>query len=434
QQPAVQQPAVQQPAVQQPAVQQPIAQRITPRPYLPSDQIAQVFERLALDSESTSVLTPPVNADDDMSVDEGVPRSDGSSKSPASAKEIRQQRIDQLIIQLGEPTFAARERAAAELHAIGNDAIVKLRAVAEDESRDVEVRMRADDVVRGVVGSQRAGRIDEFLRGGPGDFDGWPVIQDILGDSIRVREMFVELHMRHRPMLTSLSGTPNDRRQAWLGVVARIQRGLFVERRPPTSTDALALLLLANDPRNPLNTTDDEILLSVLRKEAATNLRRDPQLKGPVNALVGGWIRRSGYASRDNVLWFGLSWELADTLTIAIDTLQRDALPAELVGICLRVVARFGDRSHVPIVADYLDDHRAASEMQIDLGVPSQAQLADCAAATIALIRGESLDKYGMNKNAYHAQYGFVPAELRQPLNDPKPRQVILDSIGKVLP
>ncbi|MEM1225781.1 MAG: hypothetical protein AAGJ40_08780 [Planctomycetota bacterium] len=392
----------------------------TVRAHLKSDQIANVFR-------SGSETTRPTPTDREARQDT---ESSDHSNNPVNA--TTNVNIEELIEQLGDETFAARERAAAALHALGDDAVASLRVVAEDSSRDPEVRIRAADVIQGVVGGQQAGRLDEFLRGGETNFEGWPIVREILGDNLRIRELFVELLMRHGDMLASLGGTSADRRQAWTNVSVRIQRGAFIERRPPTQTDAVALLLLANDPGVTLSASDEELLLSVLRKEAASILRRDPQLSGPFTALVGGWLLRSGEASREEIFWFALSWDRPEALALAKQSL-RPGESTDVITLAIQTITRFGDASCIEPLKPFLNDARVVSDQQWVEGQIVQTQVNDVTAAAIILLSGKSLSDYGMNDNSLHPQLGFIASDVGLPTEDPAIRRDVLRSIEPLL-
>ncbi len=261
-------------------------------------------------------------------------------------------KITTSIEGLGSKEFAVRERAATQLMEIGAPTLPELRRIAK-ESADPEVRLRADQIIKQLTQGDMQAKIKDFLAGEEVDFDGWRVAQAILGDSDGVRELFVELMTAYPEVTSSLEGTPRDRAMAMDAVVTRVQNAMFVERRFPTRDDAFALLLPAVDPNVPLNAAFENVLLSVLQKDAASRLRRDSQLSGPFIALLSRWITRSTLASRDDVLLFGMSWDVPATLLLARQTLV-EANQTETLAFALQAIARFGTARRRRAGADFV--------------------------------------------------------------------------------
>lgn len=393
-----------------------IAKRVIPhREPLSSAEIRGVFERA--EGDIVPPDKPDVTADWAAGPFESLADQDG---------------VNVWVEELGSSQFAVRERAAAELHGLGNVALPALRTAAS-QSDDLEVRLRAADVIAGIVGGEVAGRIDEFLAGQDVALEGWDVFREVLGDSLRLRELFVELRNRHRDVAASLDQTSEQRKEAFLAAQVRIQRGLLVERRFPSQSDTIALLLLANDPGLPLSRVDEESLLSVLRKTAATSLLQDAQLSAAFTALVGGWMRRPDLENNEEALTLAMQFQLPDGLVIAERLLIADK-QLETNVLAMQAMARFGSADQVTLVATYLNDERPVSRQHSFDDKIIETQLGDLAAATIVLMRGESLSEYGMRDDARQPMYGFTPDELGIPLDDPDLRQGIREKLAEKVP
>jgi len=208
---------------------------------------------------------------------------------------------------------------------------------------------------------------------------------------------------------------------------------MFIERRFPTVADAFALLLPSSiDPNVPINAAFEGVLLSVLQKDAATMIYRDAQLSGPFKSLLGRWMSRSTLASRDDVLLFGMSWDIKATLPLAIQTLG-EANQTETLAFALQAIARFGNRDHVAFVRPLLDDTRPSSERGFARGELTRTQIGDVAMATIAVLCEMPLADAGFAGAERHPTYGFILADIGFPVEDETKRKATRGKIDKLL-
>ncbi len=339
--------------------------------------------------------------------------------------------IEESMEALGSKEFAARERAATRLMEIGGPILPQLRRLAKD-SADPEVRLRADQIVKQLTRGDMEARIASFLAGEDANLEGWEVARAIMGDSPGVRELFVELMKNHPDLTASLEGMPRDRAMAMDAAVTQVQNALFVERKFPSKADAFALLLPAVDPNVPLNAAYESVLLSVLQKNAVTEIRNDAQLSGPFRTLLGSWMTRSTLASRDDVLLFGMSWDIEATLPLAIQTLG-EANQTETLAFALQAIARFGNRDHVAFVRPLLGDHRPSSERGFARGETVRTQLGDVAMAAIATLYKVPLSEAGFKGAESHPTYAFILTDIGFPVGDDAPRKAAREKIDKLL-
>lgn len=390
--------------------------RVVSMPPMPAAQIASVFQKASqAGTDDATTAAENVDSDNDDTADssEDVP-------------------LRRWIEQLGSTEFAAREQATVALRRIGQPALRSLRETAANHA-DIEVRTRASEIAEGIVQGEAAGRIDAFLAGREVPMDGWNVAKKILGDGVRIRELYVDLVMRHEDVAQSLNGSSSDRQTALRSAIVRIQRGMFVEQRLPTESDAIALLLLMNDRAVPTNRLDENALFSVLQKEASSLLFKDAQLSEPFRQLLAGWMTRDDVNNRQEILWFSMGWDLKEILPMAVATLQKANDPVTLSMACQAVV-RFGSDDDIRHVRHLLVDERPVSEQQYSAqrfpsGVMVQTQVRDTAMAAVILLSGRKLSEFQMNDDARHPKYGFIIDEIGFPVKDPKPRTEVLQRI-----
>ncbi|PHQ34562.1 hypothetical protein [Rhodopirellula bahusiensis] len=358
---------------------------------------------------------------------------DASESEEESDDERSQQiKIAELIAQLGAPEFAVREQATAELRELANDALPALRT-AVIEHDDLEVRLRAENVAAGIVNSAVAGRIDSFLDGQPGSFEGWDVFQQILGDGPRLREVFVEMMLRHQDLAEALEVSTEARAESLRNVIARIQRRQLIESQLPSGADVIAMLLCFNDHDLKLSNIDEEALLRMLRMSVTAELLRDEQLAEPFRTLLAGWIQRCDRTSWPEVFWLSLQEDLERTLPLAERVLEQQDSRIDEVALSLQLVSRFGNESNIASLRRLLKDERAVTEVDFIGGKQTQAQVRDLAAATIMILKQQPLIEVGLNPNSLHPKIAFVPRELGFPTDDPEPRQKMLEALNELL-
>lgn len=372
-------------------------------------------------------------ADEDSdSGTEDAPEGDDDPDQPQDALTAEQRaEVADAIESLGSNEFAVREQAATDLLQFGLPILSDLRRAAE-QTDDPEVRIRAQELIKQLTFGDMEARIEDFLSGAEVKFEGWRVARGLMGDSSGVRELFVELMKEHPDVLSALEGTPRDRAMAMDAAVNRIQAAMFIQRRFPTRADAFALLLPAIFPDVELNTPFENLLISVLQKEAASKLRRDAQLSRPFDGLLGRWIRRSTLANRDDVLLLGMSWGVDDTLMLAVQTLD-ETNQTETLAFALQAIARFGNRDHVELVRPLLDDKRLATERGYTAAELVRTRVSDAAMATIALLNNVPLSQIGFQNATEHPTFGFVLGEIGFPVADEAPRKAARAKLDKLL-
>ena len=170
------------------------------------------------------------------------------STSEESAEENLEPLTDQdaeairnAIENLSAPQFRVRENAAAELMTFGKRSIPEMQAAIED-TNDPETRLRIQQVVQQLAEGDMQTRIKAFLSGEDIPFKGWPVIQRFLGDSITVRDLFVEIMQQHPSVGESMEGTTRERAVALEKTLTADQPKLNSIRNEPDRADLFALL------------------------------------------------------------------------------------------------------------------------------------------------------------------------------------------------
>lgn len=340
-------------------------------------------------------------------------------------------KVTRLVGQLGSAIFADRERAAGDLMAMGIDIVPTLTSVV-DQTDDVEIRLRGEQIIRRLTDGDLQTRISNFLAGDEVSFDGWRVYRGVFGDNGELRQMFVDLLRSHPDVLKSLEGTTRDRVLAMEKTIAAVQQVMFVDRKFPSTADTFALAMVTIDDSVPVTAGYESMLLSTLQKTGANTIRTNPLLEPPFAWMLGRVIPRTTLASRIDMLLNGMAWEIPSTLTLAVATLG-ETQQTEVLAVALQAIARFGEKEHALLLTDLMNDTRDATEGAFIEGQEVRTQLGDLAMVTIGILYDADLAELGMGDAKEHPTYGFIIGDVGFPINDSGPRAATRKKIQKLL-
>jgi hypothetical protein len=364
----------------------------------------------------------------------------GSAPKPLTPEQ--QEQIDSLINQLSARKFSQRESAATKLLQIGIPALPSLRKQLE-LTGETETQIRITELINQLIDGRIDVQIEDFMAMKPVRFEGWFEIKLLLGkDSIATRALFVEILRSHPTLPTSmqLKRTNRDRSIAIESVIAAMQKKRI--RETPTTADAFALLLPLYYLDLVMPQESDDLVISVLQSSTGTNLRKDIQLSPGFRFLLGRWITQSSLANREDVLFYGMDWDMPQCQILAKDTIlnEKNASPAVLAS-CLQALAKFGSRRDVAAIRTLLSDKRSVSQPTISTQGTRTNQVSDLAIAAIACIHGVDLEDVGFTGVSRDPRYGFLPREIGFPKEAPEKRadaekmiKAILDASPPVEP
>lgn len=317
--------------------------------------------------------------------------------------------LEKWIAELASPEFKVRERASGNLLQLGESALPALRDAIEN-SPDPETRQRAGQIVQQMTQGNLQAKIAQFLAGKNEGIAGWHQVQGYLGDSQAIRELFVEMMLKHPDFVESLEATPRERSLALEKLLVDIQQDLRTLSGTPEPVDAFALLILGNDLTIEWNPGVESIVLRILQRPVASLLRRDSHLSGPFINLLNKWITRSTLANREDVLVQGMLWDLPATLPLALKTLN-EVQATETIATCFQAISKFGEPRHANDLRRYLEDERLVALRGFERDA-TKTQVRDMAMLTIAMIHRLELKEIGMSHIQTHPSSGFIRSDL----------------------
>jgi hypothetical protein len=319
--------------------------------------------------------------------------------------ETRQQ-IQRHIENLGAGQFSVRERAATELMRYGAPALDALRESSVNAD-DPEIRDRVSRLIKQMSDSERERKIARFMAGKDEEFQGWPMFRDIMGDSIPVRELFVDVNGEHPDVLEALDGNAMELAVAMEQVSARIQNQMFVRRRHPTEADTIALMLPMSHNDVRISDSYEITMIGVLDRTAASNISRDARLAPGFRGLIAKWIPRCSLSNRIESLSKAMQWNVPEALPVALSTLDETEDIATLI-VAMQTIARFGTKKESVALATVLEDSRATGEAAYGAGQLLRSEVRDTAIATAAILHQIPLAEVGFPQASKHQTYGFT--------------------------
>lgn len=351
-------------------------------------------------------------------------------ESSFTEKSSRSDSIAAWIEKLGSPRFAVRERAADELLMIGSAALPALRS-CQQRTSDAEVLIRIEKLVERLSNGDFESRVKRFLAGDDSEMKNWAVIRILFGETIRVRELYVDLLREYPVVIESLIGNADQLTQVTKIVNARLDQKRIGIRAMPSQTDLVAALLPASDPKVRLTPEYESRLLAMINVHTANELRRDHFLGGSFTRLVAAWMRRSDPRLRQEVLRLAMRWDMTTALDLAKKSLQPNADP-ELLATCFQVISRFGDNGDAFSLVPYLDDKRTLLQplYQRDADLVC---VGDAAIAAIGVIHRVPLVDLGFEQPAEQRTFGFLFDKLSFPPGVPDAHSGALQRIQALI-
>jgi hypothetical protein len=336
----------------------------------------------------------------------------------------QQMQIESLIDNLSAPKFSQRESAASELLNIGVSALPDLRNQVE-LADDEESRVRIQELIEQLMDGQIEVKIQDFMAMKDVQFEGWQEILNILGnDTIATRSLFVEI-LRKYPSLPPAMRRElkaRDRNIALENVIAAVQQTQF--KQMPTTADAFALLIPLLDPNVEMPVACETLVVRVMQSATGTKIRKDKRLSPIFKYLLGQWMARTSLANREDVLFYGMDWELGSACRLlSEETIANEkAAGVGILAVSLQALAKFGTRNDVPTISQLLDDQRPVSRARVTPQGTINNQVGDLAMAAIACISGVDLDDVGFTGVKRDPRFGFLIEEIGFPNNQPEKR------------
>jgi hypothetical protein len=318
------------------------------------------------------------------------------AEEPRATAEDAAARMEALIDQLGSDEFTEREAASDELTRAGVAAFAALEAAAAHPDR--EVRYRSVRVLGQIREIDLKRRLEAFLGGTDDDAEyplpGWSRFREAYGDESGSRKLFVEMTRSDAEMLRSLEESPRAAAETLTSRAAAQQQAMQLGAGQMSLGQVATMLFVAaqEDVSLPAPT------LNMIFNFCHQQVLREPLASGDKNSIprkmVGSLIRRSEDWAAYTALNLAILYGLDEGMVPAVKVLRGEGRQAShITQYALITVAKFGDRSHLPLVEKLLADTTVFTRMQESKAI-YEVQIRDAALAAALILSKQDLKTY----------------------------------------
>ncbi len=341
---------------------------------------------------------------------------DDRAREKAGGEAVGEERLRQLVRQLGDADYERREEAEQQLVQTGTAALASLRAALEND--DPEIRRRARRILGRLLEGEQQRQLKAFIadKEGKGEHDlaGWRRYREMVGAGGPARDLFIAMHKEEAGLLASADAGSDPAAEAlqWrLTELLGAQRGSRGNNLPLGSL--AAVLFVSGDPQLelPASVLNSRELLMLAQHQALRNAIEQKQHSQPLRTLLGRWLLRpSGTQLLHIKLRMALQYQLPEGLELGLRALRQRELPGNYRYFGIPAVAQLGGRKQAARLLPLLDDKTEVTrrpirhEGQIKL---ISIQVRDIALGWLVYVTEQDLGDYGLN----HAEASFAQLE-----------------------
>jgi hypothetical protein len=357
-----------------------------------------------------------------------------AGESPATSTvqpDASPDRIEHLIRQLGDNSFAMRQRASKQLVEIGIAGQPQLNAALSDD--DAEVRNRSAQALTQIVEADFHARLDAFANDPLSKKDhalpSWNRYRETFGQDKAQRDMFVEMQRAEPALLNALETGPKlagellaVRMQT---ILQAIQWPQFNGGQQPTIPFGTVCTLLFVSSTEGVTITDQDAIqiFQLVQHPGFSNHVRGTADTPTLKKLLGMWIlANSGPSIAYMNLHLAFNFDLKEGLDLAVKLVGNDGGQPFMRQYVILAIARFGNHEHIPLLEPLLKDATPCMPQQNP--DPKQSQIRDVVLAVLIRLSGQELKDYGLGHIQTNQQTVFQPGTVT--FGDPAKRDAAL--------
>jgi hypothetical protein len=304
--------------------------------------------------------------------------------------------IAALVRQLGDNTFAVRERAANQLIRLGRTARPALEAGLKDP--DLEIRRRCQQLLPLALKQDLENRLAAFLADKQDetkhDLPGWQRYQKLVGAGSVARQFFADIFRADAELLEAAAG--DDPKRARAKFYARCQHLHEMSANPSAVglADLANLLLVAGDARVALEPVALDLFSSLLVQQLPRQLTGGPRAD-LTKKMLAAWMKQRAQAGiPGQVLTLAFKLHLKEGLDLAVQVLREKQAQANDRATAAMVVGWVGGREHLPLLEPLLSEATQVGSFAHG-NVSGTTQVGDVALAMLVRLSGQKLADYG---------------------------------------
>ena len=309
--------------------------------------------------------------------------------------------VDQLIKQLGDPSFTVRENATESLAELGIRAQQELKRALLNP--DLEIRMRAHRILLKSLQSEFAAKIAAFISDVDGkqehDLPGWKQFRKTIGSDRNTRILFADMMRRESEILESFE-TGKNLEPALFKRLAELRPGNGINRPTQAHPATLAaLLFVASESKLATNTTLFSQFYSLLNYSSTKQMIQGSRHKDILLKMISQLVlKETSKTSHYYPIMLTLNYNMETTgLTLGRRLLKAQPASFSTTQYAAIAVARFGSQEDISLLLPHLKNVSVChtwSNPQIQPGV-IKTQVRDVILALLIHMTKQDHKEYG---------------------------------------
>jgi len=339
----------------------------------------------------------------------------GATAAETENAEAARRQVAGLVGQLGDDSFAERERASKALVELG---LVTRPALSEAlQNPDAEIRSRAARILAVVLEADFRARLEAFASDVEGKHDhhlpAWQKARAVLGEDGTARALFVEMLRAEPGLLEAYEAGSKPAGEVFTVRCQQLQQLMqFAGGQQQISLGSVAaLLLVGSSDAVALEDLNGNQLYSLLHQPAFQTGARAGASSGILKKMLGVLVTKKASANVEfQNLMLACNFELKQGLDLAV-RLLKDGGPQHVRQYALLVAARFGTKEQIPAIEPLLKDTTLCMRHRINDREVS-IEIRDIALATLVHLSGQQVKDFGFEQAQANPQMVFNPGSL----------------------
>lgn len=312
-----------------------------------------------------------------------------------------QKQVSELIVKLGDPQFAERERATRQLAQIGLPAKQQLLTSLK-KSPDAEVRLRCRRVLAVVLDIESRQQLQAFIADRDGSegrsLPGWEKFQEVVGEGAVERQLFVEMHQQEPTLMEVAQQAPAEVREALEVRCEQLRRqlgGRYGNTRPlPLGSIAAVLFLSAVSDGQASEQLASSLYAFCYQQSFRTEISSGSRAE-TLKRLLGVWIQTTANTTRaQQGIYLARQYKVQEGVPLAVSLLKQNDSPVHIRLQAIQAIAELGGEAQVKVLESQLDDTTQCS-ISTHNGVKIITQVRDVALAALITVTEQKLADYG---------------------------------------
>ncbi len=312
----------------------------------------------------------------------------------------------ELVEQLGDASFAVRNRAMSSLVQLGIKALDALEQGVQSQDREISFRSR--HALKLVRENDFQRRLQAFAAGHDAhenyQLPGWARFYKEVGGSPEARALFVEMQQAEPVLLARVERSPDEISEALVERVVELQEFAQDGRQPnQISLGTIAtILFLLNDEHVELPMMVSQSIGSYFRYPTFASAIQAGSQRELLRTMLGTWIERSKGWDAYHAIYLAMQYDLPKGLVPAKKVLVgevNEQNQSYFVCYAMLAYAKFGGASDVELIEPLLDDSTPyGGSVAVAGAAKYRTEIRDIALATLVHLTKQNPKDFGFDR------------------------------------